>query len=90
MKTALYIVGGVFLLLALRKHTGAAKDGTSKVEEAHPLNGTDWQGSLWDRLSGKDLVSPNHANLITGAQADGGGQVAALTGLKTNWDGSLA
>lgn len=51
MKPA-YIIAAVALLLVIRAKPSAA---AKQVTEAIPVNGTDWQGSAWDRLGGADL-----------------------------------
>lgn len=32
--------------------------------------GTDWQGTLWERLNGADLIAPGHTNSTGTASAD--------------------
>lgn len=37
---------------------------------AATAGGTDWQGTLWERLNGVDLIAPDHQNSTGTASAD--------------------
>lgn len=50
----LYIVGAVLVFLAWQR--GAhAQAANQQIRESIPVNGTDFGGTLWQRLSGVDL-----------------------------------
>lgn len=102
MKTSYYYIAGAALigfLLYRRKQkiaTGTTDPqapgakGVSKVDEAIPTGGTNFTGDIMSALNGSNATSPNHANLLPGANADGGGHTAQTLGLSVGWDGTLA
>lgn len=80
-----------FLAYAWAKRRQAAMAEAAKWEEELPINGTDFQGSLWQRLSGMDLVNmrPQDRNLDGAINADPGKVGQANIGLSPMWNGNL-
>lgn len=89
MKTA-YVVAAVALgLLWLRGHKRARAE-QSLNEGIDFTNATDWQGTLWQRLSGADLTLSHAPNLGGTAVADPGKVGLANAGIVPAWNGGLA
>lgn len=59
--------------------------------EAVPVNGTDFQGAIWDRLNGTDLLNARweDRNLANSTNADPGRIGQAQLGLQPDWMGNL-
>ena len=59
--------------------------------ESVPVNGTDFQGTIWDRLDGTDLLAARweDRNLVHSTNADPGKVGRAQLGLEPSWNGSL-
>lgn len=89
MKKPYYFLAGLLALLYWRHHQGAAADGTSRVAEAHPDDGSNPLTNMWGLLNGKGQSSPSFGNLLPGPNADGGGHTAQTLKLNAGWDGSL-
>lgn len=98
MKSTYYSIAGaaliLFLLYGRKKRmqdtTANGMKGVSKVDEAHPTDGTSFTGDIMSTLNGADFMSPNHNNILPGANADGGGHTANILGLSLTYDGSIA
>lgn len=56
-----------------------------------PINGTDFQGAIWDRLNGTDLMAARweDRNLAGSTIADPGRIGQAQLGLQPDWAGNL-
>lgn len=66
----------------------AVKAEADKWREDLPINGTDFQGDMWDRMAGQDLLTYER-NIANSMTADPGkvGQTAA--GFTPGWNGNL-
>lgn len=76
------------ILLAWWKAKQAARAAAEQWREPTPVNGTDFQGDMWSRLEGRDLLTyeRNIANSIT---ADPGKVGQAIAGFQPGWNGNL-
>ena len=85
----IYVIGlGVLGVLAWKR--GKAKEvAKSAITEAEITDGTNWQGDMWDRLVGRDLVSIDFRNLTGSVNADPGRIGQAQLGLMPSWNGGL-
>lgn len=83
------LLGAVFYLWAQR--AAAKKAAADKWVEEVPINGTDWQGAIWDRLDGTDLLAAHwqDRNLDDSTNADPGKVGQANLGLSPAWNGNL-
>lgn len=59
--------------------------------EEVPINGTDFQGAIWDRLNGTDLLAARweERNIVSSTNADPGRVGQAQLGLQPDWAGNL-
>ena len=77
MKTS-YILAAAVVVLILKKNRGVGHGRSTMtaagqvLDEAVPVNGSDFQGSWWDRLHGSDIVSAAYPNLLGSVNADPG------------------
>jgi len=83
------LLGSIFYLWAQKKMQ--AKAEADKWREDVPINGTDFQGAIWDRLAGTDLLNAHWAdqNLDNSTTADPGRIGQANLGLAPAWNGNL-
>ncbi|AVO42723.1 hypothetical protein [Simplicispira suum] len=83
------LFGGIFYLWAQKKIE--QKVEADKWREEVPINGTDFQGAIWDRLDGTDLLNARWAdqNLDNSGPADPGRIGQANLGLQPAWNGNL-
>lgn len=89
MSTEAWVLAGVLALLWVRRRA-ANRAAAAQWEEELPVNGTDFQGDLWARLSGVDLLAkPGERNLANGTIADPGKVGQADLGLVPDWRGDL-
>lgn len=90
MNGAVWFVVGA-LALAYVRQRGAAKVKADQWREEVPINGTDFQGAIWDRLNGTDLLSARweDRNLVGSTNADPGRVGQAQMGLMPDWKGNL-
>jgi hypothetical protein len=88
MKNIYLIAGGVVAVLVWRR--GAAKEAAkNQITEAPITDGTNWQGTMWDRLDSLDLTLRNAPNLNGSVSADPGRIGQAAIGLQPSWNGGL-
>lgn len=78
MKTSILIAAAVAALV-LHKNQGAGEKGRSTltkagqlIDEAVPVNGSDFQSDMWARLHGADLTSAAYPNIGGSITADPG------------------
>lgn len=79
---------GAFVVWQRGKAREVAK---TAITEAEITDGTNWQGSMWQRLSALDLVSGGFPNLGGSVNAAPGRMEQANIGLNriAGWDGGL-
>ena len=89
MSTEAWLLAGVLAWVWARKRA-ADRAMAAQWQEELPVNGTDFQGDLWGRLSGVDLLAkPGERNLADSTIADPGKVGRADLGLMPNWRGDL-
>jgi hypothetical protein len=68
-----------------------AKSQEDAWREDLPVNGTDWQGGIYDRMAGADLKTSyaSGRNLADSTNADPGRVGQAQLGLEPAWNGNL-
>lgn len=68
-----------------------AQAEADKWREDLPVNGTDFQGNMWQRLAGSDLKNQRlvDQNLANATNADPGKVGQAQIGLTPAWNGNL-
>jgi hypothetical protein len=76
------------VLLAWWKAKQAAKAEANKWQEDKPVNGTDFQGDMWARLDGYDLLTYER-NIANSMTADPGKVGQSVAGFTPNWNGNL-
>lgn len=89
MITKTHLAIGAAALVLLQWYKGQQITAAAKqVEDSVPRAGSDWIGTMWDRLSGTDLVAPGYPNLAAGAVADPGKVGILDAKIAIGWDGS--
>lgn len=87
------IIAACAIAFFMMHSKGAKKIKAQTVVEAGmpTYDGTNWTGTMWDRLAGLDLSLFNHPNIGGGAQADPGaiGRGQALAPSSIGYDGSM-
>lgn len=78
MKTG-YLIAAAAVLLVLHKNKGPGGAGRSTIkaagqmiDEAVPVNGSDFQSDMWARLHGADLTCAGYPNIGGSISADPG------------------
>lgn len=73
------------------KSAQAKTAAKSEIKEAAIVDGTNWQGTLWQRLEAYDLVSASNPNIAGGTNAAPSfmDQIRIELGSYARWDGSL-
>lgn len=90
MDTALWgLLGYVLYTWASKRQEQQAE--INRWREDIPVNGTDFQGTIWERLDGVDLLNAKWAdqNLDNSNSADPGRIGQANIGLAPAWNGNL-
>lgn len=84
-----FIIGALVFAYVRKNH--ADKLVSDQWREKVPINGTDFQGAIWDRLNGTDLLSARweDRNLVSSTNADPGRVGQAQLGLQPDWMGNL-
>lgn len=79
------------VVLAWARMRSQARAEADKWREEVPINGTDFQGAIWDRLAGTDLLTARWEgrNLDSSLIADPGKVGQASIGLAPAWNGNL-
>lgn len=93
MKASYILAGAAVAVLVVRKRRAASAPAGVRVGqlgEGAIVDGSNFTGTAWQRLSGADLVDPAARNLAAGAQADPGMVGQRQIGLMPGWDGTLA
>jgi hypothetical protein len=90
MNGATWLIVGALAWAYLRKQSDI-KAAMNQWREQVPINGTDFQGAIWDRLDGTDLLNARwqDQNLANSNTADPGKVGAAQLGLQPSWNGGL-
>lgn len=88
MKNIYVAVGATVAFLAWRRGK-RLEDARKEITEAPITDGTNWQGNLWQRLAGLDLVAPGKPNLCGSINAEPGHIGRANLGLNPSWNGGL-
>lgn len=85
------LIVGALAALWLRRRKQEA-DAVARWREDVPINGTDFQGAIWDRLNGTDLLTARWEgrNLADSTVADPGRIGQAQLGLQPDWMGNLS
>lgn len=86
----LLIVGA--LLSVWLERRAREVEAQNQWHEDVPINGTDFQGAIWDRLDGTDLLTAKWEgrNLVSSINADPGKVGQAKLGLQPDWAGNLS
>lgn len=66
----------------------AAQAEAARWKEDLPVNGTDFQGDMWDRMAGQDLLTYER-NIADSMTADPGKVGQAMAGFSPTWNGNL-
>lgn len=87
----IYVAAGAAVAYVAWRRGQAREAAKSAITEAEITDGTNWQGSMWQRLSALDLVSRGFSNLGGSANASPGfmEQKNIGLGLLAGWDGGL-
>lgn len=76
------------VITAWWKAKQAAKAEADKWREDKPVNGSDFQGDMWARLEGYDLLTYER-NIANSMTADPGKVGQSVAGFKPGWNGNL-
>ena len=85
----IYVGIGLAIGYGVWRRSVAREAKRTEITEAPITDGTNWQGSLYQRLMGLDLVAPGAPNLNGGVNADPGKIGMANLGLNPGWNGGL-
>ena len=90
MSDITFFIGGALLAFWLGRVQRRA-EAQRQWHEDVPVNGTDFQGAIWDRLNGTDLLNARweDRNLAGSITADPGRIGEAQLGLQPDWAGNL-
>lgn len=88
---SIYIGMAAIVGYSIFKSSQAKAAAKTEIKEAEIVDGSNWQGTLWDRLSALDLVTYRNQNLAGSTNAAPGFMDQANIGLSqyARWDGSL-
>lgn len=84
-----FIIGALAWAFVTKR--AAERKLQNQWHEDVPVNGTDFQGAIWDRLNGTDLLNARweDRNLAGSIVADPGRIGQAQLGLQPDWAGNL-
>lgn len=90
MNAAEWAIMGAIAWAFLRTRLAVNAQANAWREDV-PVNGTDFQGAIWDRLNGTDLLNARweDRNLANSTNADPGRIGQAQLGLQPDWMGNL-
>ena len=91
MKNQIYIGLTAIVGYSIFKSSQAKAVAKAEIKESAIVDGSNWQGTLWQRLSALDLVTYRAQNLAGSTNAAPGFMDQANIGLGqyARWDGSL-
>lgn len=85
MSHTAYIVAGVLAVLWWKGRGKVAQ--STQVQDSIPVDGTNFQGDMWQRLAGTDLTAPGYCNCTSGPNASP--SMVGYNGVNAGWDGTL-
>ena len=88
---SIYLGAGLVLLALVWNRGQKRQTADESLSEGTVFtDGTDWQGTLWERLGNKDIPLANAPNIGGSTNAAPSTQDLVLSGVNAGWNGSLS